>query len=345
MPVVDASWIRDLYAIGSLSDARAVATRVLFAVGVPLIGGVLMGHAAAGVAGGVTALFVTMSDIGTSRGVRIGTMLAGWVAIAAGGVLGHELAGVAHGNEIVIMASALVAGWASGSPPGIAAVTRYFAIAAAAGEGMHFTDPDVVLALAVAGASALAGAFLMWKMTGLPAADNIIDWRAGVQRAFAGADAGPRFTICYASAAAIALFAANALGITDPYWATFVVLMVMRREGTVSLKLTLHYAIGTLAGVIVAAAILHGVDTPIALAVLATMVAASARVGFAANPAFGYMAFTMFLLFVVNIIIAANGLPRPNLLTARIYDVGVGCVLALAGTLAATYPRSPQQPD
>jgi hypothetical protein len=29
----------------------------------------------------------------------------------------------------------------------------------------------------------------------------------------------------------------------------------------------------------------------------------------------------------------------PHLLSTRIYDVGVGCLLAMAGTLAATYPR------
>ncbi len=335
---MDTRWYRDLYAIGSVQGARAVALRVMFAVGVPLIGGALLGHPAAGVAGGVTALFVTMSDIGTTRNVRVGTMLAGWLAICVGGTLGHELARVPHGNEFVILASALLAGWASGSQPGIAAVMRFFALAAAAGEGMHFAGRDVLWALAVGGASALVAAYLMWKWSGLPAADNVIDWRAGVRRAFAGSGAGPRFTICYAIAAAVALFAASSLRVMDPYWATFVVLMVMRREGTASLKLTLHYAVGTLAGVIVAAVILRWVDDPLVLTVLATLVAAFARIGFAANPALGYMAFTMFLLFVVHVIMVSSGVV-PHLLAARIYDVAVGCALAIVGTMAATYPR------
>lgn len=50
------------------------------------------------------------------------------------------------------------------------------------------------------------------------------------------------------------------------------------------------------------------------------------------------MSFTMFLLFVAQVIMVSAGV-MPHLLGARIYDVFVGCVLALAGTLAATYPR------
>ena len=50
------------------------------------------------------------------------------------------------------------------------------------------------------------------------------------------------------------------------------------------------------------------------------------------------MAFTMYLLFVVQLIESSAGIV-PHLLGTRMYDVGVGCLLAMAGTLAATYPR------
>src|SRR5215831_5290033 len=151
---VNFSWYRDLYKIGSVAGMKAVVVRVTLAVGIPLLGGVLIGHRAAGVAGGATALFVTLSDIGTTRAVRLGTMFAGWLAIVVGATLGHLLSGTPYGRESIVLLGALVAGWASGSHPGIAAVTRFFAIAAAAGAGMHFTDPDVLLSLVVAGITA-----------------------------------------------------------------------------------------------------------------------------------------------------------------------------------------------
>ena len=335
---MNGSRYRPLFRIDSVTGIRTVVARMLFAVGVPLIGGVLLGHPVAGVAGGSTALFVTMSDIGETPRVRLGTMLAGWLAFVGGGTLGHLLGGTPNANETVVLISALVAGWASGAHPGIAAVTRFFAVATAAATGIPVSDPDVLTGMMVGGTTALAAALAAWKWSGLPPADNAMDWRAGVQRAFAGADAGMRYTFCYGAAAATALFAASMLGVSDGYWATLVVLMVMRREGTVSFDLTIQYAAGTLLGVLVAGMLLRWIEPVLALALLATLATAFARIGFAVNPTFGFMAFTMYLLFVVQLIELSAGI-TPHLLSTRIYDVGVGCLLAMAGTLAATYPR------
>jgi hypothetical protein len=332
-------WYRDLYKLGAVAGAKSVFLRVCLAVGVPLIGSVLLGHPAAAVAGGATGLFVTLSDIGHTPSVRLGTMFAGWIAIVVGGSLGHLLGDTPYSKEIVVLLCALLAGWASGSHPGVAAVARFFAVSAAAGTGMRFGDPDVMWSVAAGGATAFASAFLVWRWFKIASDDNVMDWRAGVRRAYHGADAGIRYTLCYGAAAAVALFSATSLGVKDSFWATLVVLMVMRREGIASLELTIHYAVGTVVGVLAGAAILHFVGGPIALAILATLVAAFARIGFSLNPALGFMAFTMFLLFALHVILASGGTIPPHLLETRLYDVTVGCVIAIAGTLAATYPR------
>lgn len=339
-----AQWYQDLYRIGSVTGVKAVVLRMALAVGVPLVGSVLLHHPAAGVAGGATALFVTMSDIGhTGRG-RLATMFSGWVMIVLGGTLGHVLGETPNSREVVVLACALLAGWASGSHPGIAAVTRYFAVAAAAATGMRFADPEILASVAVGGVSAFAGAIVVWTLFRLPAEENVMDWRAGVRRAFHGADAGLRYTICYAAAAAVALFAAGYLGVRHSFWATLVVLMVMRREGTASLELTIHYAAGTMLGVAVGAALLHFVAAPVALALAATAVAALGRVGFALSPALGYMAFTLFLLLLVRIVAVSACAIDPHLIEMRVYDVTVGCIIALVGTLAAIYPRFGPRP-
>jgi hypothetical protein len=336
---MNAAWYRDLYKIGSAAGAAAVVFRVALAVGIPMIGGVYLGHPHAGVAGGATALFVTFSDIGQTPRIRLSTMVAGWAAIVAGGTLGHFLGATPYGREIAVLLCALVAGWASGSHPGVAAVTRFFAVAAAAGTGMHFGDSDVMLSVALGGSTAFASAFLVWGWFRIPSDDNLMDWHAGVRRACRGTDAGIRFTVCYGAAAAVALFAASSLRVNDSFWATLVVIMVMRREGIASLELAIHYAVGTIIGVLLGAAILRLGESAVTLAVLATLVAALARVGMAINPALGFMAFTMFLLFAVHAILAGDGGSAPHLLETRLYDVTVGCVIALLGTLAATYPR------
>jgi Fusaric acid resistance protein-like len=332
-------WYRDLFKIGSAERATAVVLRVALAVGIPMIGGAYLGRPHAAVAGGATALFVTLSDIGQTPRVRLATMFAGWVAIVVGGMMGHFLGDTAYSKEIVVLLCAVLAGWASGSHPGVAAITRFFAVAAAAGTGMQFGTSDVMLNIALGGTTAFASAFLAWHWFRIPSEHNVMDWRAGIHRACLGMDAGIRFTACYGASAAVSLFAATSLGVSDPFWATFVVLMVMRREGTESLELTIHYAVGTIIGVLLGAAILHMHMNALTLAVLATLVAALARVGTAVNPALGFTAFTMFLLFAVHIILAIDGGSFPHLLQTRLYDVTVGCIIALLGTVAASYPR------
>ena len=333
-----ASIYRDLYRIGSVAAVKAVLFRATLSVALPLIGGVLLGHPVAGVAGGATAFFVTMSDIGDRADLRLGTMAAGWLLILVGGVAGHLLSDTPYSREAIVLGAALLAGWASGSHPGIAAVTRYFAVAAAAGACLHFRDPDVLANVALGGASAIVTALAAWHWFRIPSHENYMDWRAGVRRACHGVDAGLRYTVCYGAAAAAALFAATALGVKEPFWATLVVLMVMRREGIACVELTIHYALGTILGVVVSAALMRFVSDPVALATLATLAAALARVGFALNPSLGYMAFTTFIMLLEQVL-AGSGAGVPHLLETRLYDVSVGCLLALTGTLAAVYPR------
>jgi len=331
----------DLYKIGSVAGVEAVVLRVALAVGGPLIIGTLVNHPTAAFVGGATALFVTQCDIGESAAVRLWTMFAGWIAIVLGGTLGHLLGETPYSKEVVVLLSALVAGWASGSHPAIAQVMRFFALVAAAATGLRVSDPDVLLSVGCGGASAFASAYLTWRCFGIPPCDNVMDWRLGVRRAFQGAGADFRFALCYSAAAGVALFAPSRLGIQHSFWATLVILMVMRREGTASLQLTLHYALGTVFGVIVAGVILRFADTPLTLAVLATAGAVFSRVGFAINPSLGYMSGTMFALVGVHLI-AAHSTLAPHLLKTRLYDVTIGCILALVGTLAATYPRRAQ---
>ena len=330
-----ASWSRNLFRIGSGSHAAALFARVGLAAGLPLIGFTLVGHPQAAVAGGATALFVCMCDIGITRRGRVLTMLAGTAAILAGGVIGHEWGRNTYADEALVLASAAVAGWVSNSHPGISAIARFGALATAAGAGFHVADPLTSWAIVVGGAAAIGTALAAWSVTGIPPADNQMDWRAGVRRAFAGADAGPWYAICFAAAAATSLLAAERLGVSNAYWATLTVLMVMRREGMVSLGLMVQYMAGTLAGIPIAYVLSQAVHEPLAIALLTTVVGASARLGLALNPALGYTAFTAFLMLIVDLSSHNAGVTPPLLLT-RLYDVGVGCAISIFGILLAS---------
>jgi Fusaric acid resistance protein-like len=199
---------------------------------------------------------------------------------------------------------------------------------------MQFADPRMVL-IPLAGASiAIATAFLDWWLFGLPPEENLIDWRAGLRRALGGVGAGPRYAICYATTAGVALFVAKSLGVNRPYWATIAVLVVMRREGTVSLKIIVQYMVGTLAGILAAALIVHLVSVLGVIALIAVACAAFARVGLALNPALGFMGLTVFFVLAIDIALQGEAI-HAHLASTRLYDVSVGCLLALLGTLVA----------
>jgi hypothetical protein len=330
-----ASWTHDLFKLAPVPHPLAVSFRLGVVVGVPLFGGLATGNILAGVIAAACGLLVTLADIGTTRAVRVSTMVAAGFAIIAGGTVGALLGGTTYADEALVLLSAFTAGWVSASHPGIAAVARFCAVATAVGAGMQFTNPEIALAALAGFLMAIASAFLSWWLFGLPPQENLVDWRAGLRRALGGVGAGPRYAICYATTACVALFVAKSLGVNRPYWATVAVLVVMRREGTVSIKMIAQYMIGTLAGILAAALVVHLVSMLPVIAFIAVACAAFARVGLALNPALGFMGFTAFFMLAIDIALQGEAV-HTHLLSTRLYDVAVGCLLALLGTLVAT---------
>jgi len=262
-------------------------------------------------------------------------MLLAWCMIVLGGTIGHEFGTIPYVGEGVVLLSACVAGWVSGSFPAIATIARFGAVATAAGVGMQMSDPDIYYALLAGGVSALGAAYLVWKMSGIPVADNAMDWHTAMHRAVAGTDAGPAFALCFGAAAALALLTAQQLGVSNSYWATLTTVMVMRREGLASLGLTIQYMAGTLIGIPIAFVLFQLWPSPLPVALFATAAAAFARVGLSINPALGFAGVTVFLLLVVDVTRLAMGV-TPHLLWVRLYDVAVGCGIALLGTVVAS---------
>jgi len=329
------SWQGDLFRIAPGPMPMVLFTRVALAVGLPLIGITLAGAPQLGVIGGAIALFTGLCDVGITRRGRAAAMLLGLAFMLVGGVAGDRFGATERASELFVLAAALLAGWVSNSQPAIAAAARCGALATAAGVGMHVGSPLAVVAVFAGGASAIVMAFAAWRVDPVSPDQNFMDWRSGVRRAFAGADAGRRYAVVYAAMVALSLLAAEELGISHPYWAAFTVIMVMRREGLVSLKLVIQYALGTLIGIPVAWSLTYISSESLVIAVLASVAAASARIGMAVNPALGYMGFTIFVVLVVDLALPSAGAPTQLLLT-RIVDVGIGCALSLIGLLLAT---------
>lgn len=332
-------WYRDLFRIDSRQISALLFVRVAIAVGAPMLVLVLAGHRIAAIVAGATAMFATLSDVGRTPRERASTMAVATIAILIGGLVGSKFGGTTWADEMFILVSAFVAGWVSNSQPGISAIARFGALATTAGAGMQVHDPLAAAAVLAGGACAIGAGYAIRLASDAAADQNFMDWRAGIRRAFAGVGAGPWFAACYAGACAVSLLAAEQLGVHSPYWATFTVILVMRHEGTASLKLVVLYMLGTLAGVPVAGMLATlTAGHPLAHVALATIAAACGRLGFALNAAVGYLAFTVFLVILIELA-RDSAVPPAALVLTRLYDVGVGCAIALVATLIAWLGR------
>lgn len=332
--MTESGWRSDVFSIARVPLPIATAARVGAACGLPLFAGILAGQTMAGVIAGAGALLTTLADIGVTHRGRAATMAGAVIALLIGGVVGARYGASTFADEVLVFAAAVLAGWVSTAHPSISTVARFFAMAVAIGAGLQLTDPMAAWAALAGGSFAIAVAFVAWQVNPLPASENMIDWRAGIRAALAGFGAGPLFAVCYGLAAMGALLVAHHFGVQRPYWAAVTVLMVMRREGLINLRLVLQYMTGSLGGIAVAGLVAALVDPVLALALLATACAASARIGIAMNPALGYAGVTAFFMLVLDI--AFRGTPvEAHLLSARLLDVGVGCLIALLWTLIA----------
>jgi uncharacterized membrane protein YccC len=92
--------------------------------------------------------------------------------------------------------------------------------------------------------------------------------------------------------------------------------------------------VGTLLGIPIAALLFHAVDQPLAIALLATAAAASVRVALSLNPGLGFTAFTVFLMLDIDLALR-HGAEPTHLLAVRLYDVTIGCAIALLATFVA----------
>ena len=340
--VATGAQLRQLFRIGQARFRGWVALRVGLAVGLPLAVGIATGNVSAGVIASLCAMLTTFCDVGDTHRERLATMACGGAAIIGGGALGAHLGGTPHANEFVVMAAALTVGILSGPHPGVTAIARFFALGVVAGAGMQWPSADFLLAAAGGALCALSIVALIWVVWPGAQGGNLLDWRETIARTFAFDRPDYRFAIGITLAAGIALFAASSLHLNRPYWAAVSLLLIMRREGTESMRLTLHYAVGTILGVLAAAALTLVTASVTVLATVAVLAAAVTRIALALNPSLGFTGFTLFLLLLVDVALPAHG-DSATLWTTRLYDVAVGCGLSIAGTLLASALPAPGQ--
>jgi hypothetical protein len=325
---------RALMHLGDGPTPWRMAARAALAVGLPLLGGTLAGQPQLSAAAGSTALLVSLSDIGRSPRLRLATMAVTLAAVTANCAFVAQVGSGSLPDRALVVACAFAAAALGGTAPGLAIASRFAAMAALSAVGLQASQSGALAAVLAGGAWALLLAWAAWRLWPAEADADVLNWRAHLRPALRGARSGWRFALCAALAALAALVLGGRLHLDHAYWATLTVVMVMQREGLVSLGLLLHYIAGTLLGVVGADLLWHLGGTPLNVALVTTLAAAGARLGFVLSPALGVAGFTAFVVLVIDL--GQRPFADPSsLMWARLVDVGLGGLLALLATLLA----------
>lgn len=319
-------------------------TRRLFGLAQRQAGWRLFVRAALAATAGSTALLVSLSDIGRTPHRRLATMAVTLAAIAANCLFVARVGSGSPADNVLVVACAFAAAALGGEAPGLASAARFAAMAALSAVGLHAGQPGVLAAVLAGGTWAIGLTWAAARLSTGAAGGDVLDWREGPRAALVGVRSGWRFGVCAAAAAAASIGIGHLLPMTRAYWATLTVVMVMQREGRVSLRLLLHYIAGTLLGVLAAELLWKAGGAPPGVALAATLAAALTRLGFGLAPALGVAGFTAFVVLIIDLAHRPFGDPTP-LLAARLVDVGIGALLALLATLlAVAWRRAAERP-
>ena len=151
------------------------------------------------------------------------------------------------------------------------------------------------------------------------------------------------YAFAFTGAVALALVAAGALDATHPLWAAVAALFVMHPDPDRSMRCIAQRIAGTFAGVAIAWAVVHSIDSPWALVALATGAAALMPWAMVRGLFFMTTIATVFLLLLFDVGMISEGGDRP-LIFARLWDTLIGTAAVAIATLSLSVWRRGRPP-
>jgi uncharacterized membrane protein YccC len=167
---------------------------------------------------------------------------------------------------------------------------------------------------------------------------TITPFRDNVSRAVNGNNNGWRYPLVYSVGIVGGLLLGVVLGTGKPYWVAITIMMTMRPDASLNLIRSVQRIGGTLIGVAIAGIIVHFIHELWWITLVVLLLGLTLPHGIPMN--YGLHC-TLIALFVLLLFITASvqyGNDDSGLLRERVYDVILGCVIALIGTVLA-FPR------
>lgn len=312
--------------------------RFMLAIGIPATLGFALDQAALGVIPAMCAFLVSQNDLGGGLHQRLYAMAGTLLCIVLGGLAGASVNYNYWLPFIAVFLCGYLVGRIHNTSMVVENMARFFAVGLIVVTTLKLASP-ILLPLALAGGiGAIAIVTIDYAISRAKPTDLRGNWRAGLARFRAGQAASFRFAICYAVTTTLALAWAEKFSAQRAGWVAITTILVMRPDGSESLKLIMQRMLGTLLGVSIAGALFRWINSEWALLVGVWVMAALVPVGSAKHRWLGIGAATALVMVLIDLGLFNDGGAR-QLLIVRIIDTVMGCVLALIGTLIAS-PRN-----
>lgn len=309
------------------------AFRGAITVGGPIAVGVALGNAELGLIATLCALWPWLNDLGGEIRDRLINMATSGDAIIIGGVAAW-LAGDNFWAQLgVLFLCAIAIGWVHNTSRALENAARCMGFSFVIVATLNLANWSLLVPAIGGSAWAMLVAWGDARLRGRYAVETGGSVRAGLAHFWGPHAADWRFGLRYALAAALGLGLAEHFGATHAAWVTITTLAVMRPNDSESVQLVLQRAFGTLIGVGIALVIVDLDHNAWHLTAAATVLAFFISPGLIWQRWSGFAAITAMALVLLDMALLSQGGDRP-LLSERIYDTGLGCVIALATTWA-----------
>ncbi len=307
------------------------AIRGALAVAGPMSVGVALGNPELGLIATLCALWAWMNDLGCEIDDRLINMATSGDAIIVGGILAF-IAGDNYGGQLgVLFLCAVVIGWVHNTSRGLENAARCMGFSFVIAVSLNLASWRLILPVIAGSAWAM---LIVWADNHFRrqyAVETGAGVRAGLHHIRGEHASDWRFGLRYAVAAALGLGLAIHFGATHAAWVTITTLAVMRPNDSECVQLVLQRAFGTLVGVGIALAIVSLSHNAWLLTAAAVVLAFLISPGMIWQRWSGFAAITAMALVLLDMALLSEGGDRP-LLSERIYDTGLGCLIALAAT-------------
>jgi hypothetical protein len=300
---------------------------VMFGVGlgVPLLVGLALDKPQLALYACIGALQALQTDPRRAIRLRIAGIGISVTAILAAAVLGASLQNHKTAEVVAVLMLSFLAGLPPPVLPYLTLVGKLCAAAVLITAAGLATSPGAAAAFVAGGLFALllTIAEARWQSDEAPGLSPFDEIRA----VWAGNTNPLFYAVTLVAAVALGLVIAETLHANLPGWVGLTVLFVMHPDDAVALRLIVQRIGGTLAGIAVAALLVHFVHAPWPLAVVVIVAAAAFPKAFATNFFWTSGTITLLIMLLLDIALLDKG-GDATLLEWRLYDTGLGCLAA-----------------